>query len=219
MPILATNNSKPRELIPAGNYLARCYQMIELGTIVETINGKTSENPKVRIGWELPTELKVFNPDRGAQPLVIDQEYNLYMNEKANLRKMLASWRSKDFAEEEAKNFDISKLLGVPCMLNIIHKPKKSDPSSFYQTIAGITAVPRGVVVPPAINKPCILSFDNFDYDIYNMLPDFVKKIIQTSEEYKKLHNPASTNMPNNDFDEINAEHAGIGEPQDDLPF
>ena len=37
MPITATNTQTQREPIPAGNYIARCYQMIEIGTVKETI--------------------------------------------------------------------------------------------------------------------------------------------------------------------------------------
>ena len=125
MAINATNSGTQRELIPAGNYIARCYQMIEIGTVEEIIIGEKKTLRKVRIGWELPDELRVFNPEKGEQPCVISQEFTLSMNEKANLRKMLASWRGKDFTEDEARCFDISKLLGVPCMLNIIHKPSK----------------------------------------------------------------------------------------------
>src|SRR5688572_13638566 len=109
--INATNKGTIRELIPAGNYLARCFQMIEVGTVTENVMGKQVIAKKVRIGWELPTELKVFNPEKGEQPLAISKEYTLSMNEKSNLRKDLKSWRGKDFTEEEAKCFDITKLI------------------------------------------------------------------------------------------------------------
>src|SRR6476646_4032953 len=129
MSINATNNGVMRELIPAGNYIARCYQMIEIGTVDEFVMGKPVRAKKVRIGWELPTELKVLREEKGEQPLVISKEYTLSMNEKANLRKDLKSWRGRDFTEDELRAFDITNLLGVPCMLNIIHKAGKNDPS------------------------------------------------------------------------------------------
>ena len=141
MPITATNTQTQREPIPAGNYIARCYQMIEIGTVKETILGKDRISPKVRIGWELPTELKVFKEENGEQPCVISKEYTLSMAEKANLRIALKSWRGKDFTEDEAKSFDITKLLGVPCMINIIHKPSK-DGLKIYEEISGITPLP-----------------------------------------------------------------------------
>ncbi len=195
MPINAKNESKPRELIPAGNYIARCYQMLQIGTIETEYKGTQKMLEKVRIAWELPTELKVFKEENGQQPLVISNEYTLSMADKANLRKMLASWRSKDFTEEEAKCFDITKLLGVPCMINIIHSPAKNDPSKMYETIAGVTPLPKGVECPPQINKNQVLSFDNFDDRLFDSLPDFIKDKIKSSDEYKKMVNPAENHI------------------------
>lgn len=213
MAILATNNSTPKELIPAGNYIARCYQMIEIGTVQENIQGVNKMLHKVRIGWELPTELKVFREENGEQPLVISKEYTLSMNEKSNLRKDLKSWRGMDFTEEQAKSFDITKLLGVACMLNIIHKPSKRDPSKIYEEIAGITSVPKGLTVPPQINKTIELSYDGFNRQLFDSLPDFIKTKMQISLEYTAMMNPNSRQM--NEY----VEAEDITEPMEDLPF
>lgn len=210
MPITATNNGTVREPIPAGNYIARCYQMIELGTITEFVINKTVTLKKVRIGWELPTELKVFDPAKGEQPLAISKEYTLSMHEKSNLRKDLKSWRGRDFTEDEAKAFDITKLIGAPCMLNIIHKNSATDPTRVYDQIAGITAMPKGVKAPEAMNKPFVLSYDDFDEDKFKILPDFIKVKMQGSSEFQALRNPAERTF-------VNAND--ITEPIEDLPF
>jgi hypothetical protein len=211
MAINATNTSTPRELIPAGNYIARCYQMIQIGTVKEIVMGEPKVMHKVRIGWELPTELKIFNAEKGEQPCVISNEYTLSMHEKSTLRKMLASWRGKDFTIEEAKCFDITKLLGVACMLNIIHKPSEKDPTNIYEKIAGVSPMPKGVPCPPQINRTLRLEFDSFDYDVFNTLPDFIKTKIQSSEEYKKLQMPQET--------QVGSEINNPSEIVDDLPF
>ena len=207
MPINATNNGTPRELIPAGNYIARCYQMIEIGTVQESYQGETKSLKKVRIGWELPTETRVFSEDKGEQPMVISQEYTLSMNEKANLRKTLASWRGKDFTEDEAKSFDITKLLGVACMLNIIHRPGKSDPTKIYQAISSVSAMPKGMKAPDQINPNLLLAYDTWDQDVFDKLPDFIKTKIQTSTEYAAMKQPHVQNL------------APAPEFVDDLPF
>lgn len=185
-----TNGNTPRELIPTGNYIARCYKMIHIGTVEEIILGEKKVLNKVRIGWELPTELRVFNEEKGEQPLVIDKEFTLSLYEKSALRGVLKSWRGKDFTEEEAKCFDITKLLGVQCMINIIHKPSKRDASKVYEEIAGITAVPKGITVPAQINSTFCLDYDNFDESKFNSLPDFIKQKMQTSMEYSALIQP-----------------------------
>lgn len=207
MAINAKNTGTNREPVPAGNYMARCYKMIEIGTVTENVMGKSATLHKVRIGWELPTETKVFDQAKGEQPLVIDQEYTLSMNEKANLRKMLESWRGKAFTEKEAECFDITNLIGKPCMLNIIHKQSKAG--NTYEQISSVTAVPRGIQVPPQITKTFVLSYDSFDEALFNTLPDFIKQKMQTSSEYTAMKAPNSRTMVASD----------ISEPIDDLPF
>ena len=207
MPITATNTQIQRELIPAGNYIARCYQMIEIGTVKETILGKEKIVPKVRIGWELPTELKVFKDENGEQPCVISKEYTLSMAEKANLRIALKSWRGKDFTEDEAKSFDITKLLGVPCMINIIHKTSK-DGLKVYEEISGITPIPKGIECPPQYNKTLLLSYDSFDVEVFNKLPDFIRNKMTGSLEYVAIQSPNHTNIEPSTTSE-----------DDDLPF
>lgn len=210
MAINATNNGTKRELIPAGNYVARCYQMIEIGTVNEIIMGSAKQLTKVRIGWELPTELRVFDEAKGEQPLVISKEYTLSTNEKSNLRKMLASWRGKDFTEAEAKSFDISVLVGIPCMLNIIHKPKKTDPTSFFEEIGSISAMPKGMMPSAAVLKPFVLSYDAWDEERFNSLPDFIKQKMQGSLEYAAMKTPNSKHM--NQGEDLNND-------DNDLPF
>lgn len=207
MSIVATTNSTPKELIPAGNYIARCYQMIQIGHVKEVILGEVKTLNKVRIGWELPTETKVFNQEKGEQPFVISEEYTLSMHEKSNLRKVLASWRGKDFTQEEATSFDITKLLGVPCMVNIIHRPAKTDPTRMYQKIGSVSPLAKGVTCPPQFNETSVLQYDNFDYNLYNSLPDFIKDKIRNSEEFIKMQSPEQT---------VFMTHEG---PEDDLPF
>ncbi len=209
MGIVAKNSGFTRDLVPAGNYIARCYKMIEVGTVAEVVMGQTKTLHKVRIGWELPTETKTFDPAKGEQPLVVDQEYTLSMSEKANLRKMLESWRGKAFTEKEAEAFDITALLGVPCMLNIIHKQNKAGTSS-YEQIAGVTAVPRGFQVPPQVNKNFVLSYDAWNQELFDNLPDFIKTKMQGSLEYAAMRNPHAKTF---------ADASDINEPIDDLPF
>lgn len=207
--INATNTAPKREVISAGNYAARCYQMIHIGTVKEIILGEEKILNKVRIGWELPTELKVFNEDKGEQPLVLSEEFTLSMHEKSKLRKFLASWRGKDFSEDEAKCFDVTKLVGAACMLNIIHKPSKKDPSIIYAVIGSVSPVPKGLTVPPQINPTFILDYDNFSVEAFNQLPDFIRNKMLNSIEY------ASMNQPEHQ----QTQPAEIMEPLDDLPF
>lgn len=208
MSINATNTGSVRELTPAGNHIARCYQMIEIGTVVEVINGSSKTMKKVRIGWELPNETREFKEGEGQKPFSVSREYTLSMHEKANLRNDLKSWRGKDFTDDQAKCFDITALLGVPCMINIIHVEKGGKT---YANIAGITPMPKGVKCPDQVNDTFELDYDAFDEEKFNSLPDFIKDKMKSSIEYAAFKNPHQ--------EIVHQEEINTDEADDDLPF
>ena len=208
MAIIATNTGGSNfEPIPTGNYPARCYSMVHIGTIDEVIMGVPKRLNKVRISWELPTELKVFKEENGEQPHVISKEFTLSMHEKANLRAVLKNWRGKDFTEEEAKSFDIEKLVGAPCMLNITHKTSK-DGTKVYAEIGSVSTMPKGFTCPDPINEQFVWTYDDFNEEKFNALPDYLKSKMVNSDEYKL----ATTGGQHHDLNTNEEEH-------DDLPF
>jgi hypothetical protein len=210
MPIIATNTGgSSYEPIATGNYPARCYSMVHMGTIEENIQGTVKKLNKVRISWELPTELKVFKEEKGEQPQMISKEFTLSLHEKATLRSFLKNWRGKDFTDEQAKSFDIEKLIGAPCMLNITHKTKK-DGSGVYAEIGSISAMPKGFECPAQINESFVWTYDNFDATKFGLLPDFMKNKMVNSDEYKlAVTGGQEHESPNNNDTAID----------DDLPF
>lgn len=206
MAITAENKSQPKVLPPAGTHLARCYQMVHLGHIIEESGAYAGKLVnKVRLSWELPDEKHDFG--KGPQPFTISQDYTLSMNPKATLRKMLESWRGKPFTEKEAESFDVTKLLGVPCMVSLIHK--KSQAGNAYAAITSVSTLPKGFECPPAINQLRKLEYDNFDRSFFESLPDFLRKQIEGSKEYAAMMNPSHTEAFNDD----------IAAATDDLPF
>lgn len=209
MAINATNESAHYELVPSGTFIARCYSMIHIGTVSENFKGETKQMNKVRISWELPTEKKEFKQGEGLKPYSISKEFTLSMNEKSNLRKFLEGWRGAGFTDSEAKIFDITKLLGVPCMVSIIHRT--SSQGRKYADISSASALIKGMQAPPQFNPSFEFSFDPFDEHKFKQLPEFLKKKIATSQEYFKVMNP-------------HHEEGGVFEPNnnnddDDLPF
>lgn len=203
MPITAKESEVKFELVPAGNHVARCYSMIEIGTEEQEFQGKKKSLYKVRVTWELPNERKVFDPAKGEQPFSISKDYTLSMFDQANLRQDLESWRGKAFTEEEAKGFDITKLIGVPCLLNIVHV--LSQKGSEYSKIAGVTPLIKGMNCPPQINPSFVFAFDEWDDQKFAGLPEFIRKRIEATPEFKNrledyIDVPVTTNSNTDDL-------------------
>jgi len=194
MGIYAEKKEGDFKQVNPGLYVARCYSMIEIGTVEQDYLGERKNVHQVNIIWELPTEKAIFNEANGEEPYVVSKTYTLSMHEKANLRKDLESWRGKGYTEAETKRFDITKLIGQPCMLNIIHEPGKSDPSKMYVKIASVSPLMKGQDCPPQINPTKLLSFEDFNYELFETLPDWIKDKIKLSEEYKMLVDPQAIN-------------------------
>jgi hypothetical protein len=176
--------------VPPGNYVARCYQLIDLGHQTSEKFGTSAH--KIRIGWELYGEDEQGQPltvqrDGQTLPMTVAAEYTVSLNEKANLRKHLVAWRGRDFTAEELKAFDISKLLGAYCLLNVTNSDSASGKT--YANVSGIAPLPKQM----ANNKPAPghqiqqLDLDDPDMDVFEELPQFLKDRIEASPEWQTL--------------------------------
>lgn len=214
MAITATNKGGSiYEPVEAGAYCARCFSMIHIGTIEELVMGQLKKMNKVRVTFELPTELKVFKDEEGEKPYVISKEYTLSMHEKSTLRKHLEGWRGKAFTEEEASSFDVTKLLGKPCTINVIHKVSEKNGNK-YAEITSISPVMKGMVVPDQINENYEFNYDPFIASKFDQLPQYLRDKMVKSDEYReatKIENPSSVGG--------NHKPSTVLTNEDDLPF
>jgi hypothetical protein len=116
------------------------------------------------------------------------------MNEKSTLRALLTGWRGKAFSEEEAKEFDVAKLLGKPCMISIFHQASKSNPDKVYERIASISPVMKGMECPVQINPTFEFSVLDYNQDKFDSMPEFIKEMVRGSKEFQQLlqHKPVA---------------------------
>lgn len=187
-----------------GNSLGRCIQIIDLGT-QEHRNPKTGETwgqRDVRIVWELPTELMqgLYKPEVAGRPFAVGQNYNQSLAKTSKLRKILVSWRGRDFSDEEAKSFEPHSLLGIACTLSLVE-------NEGYINVHSVAGVMRGMAVPKQINPSIFLSLEpeEFDETVFFALPDKTREKIAGSPEFKRLlaerpHLAQSTPAPQGHF-------------------
>lgn len=202
-------SSAPKQVTPAGSHVARCYGMIEVGTVEQVYQGETKKAHKVIIDFELPLETSVFREGEPEKPFVISKEYTLSFHEKSTLRAHLSSWRGKPFSDAEAANFDITKLVGVPAMVNVIHKAS-ADGTKTYANIASISPMPKGLVCPEQVNQSRILAYSAWNQEVFMGLPEWLANKISETPEYK-----AKFAMPNNQSIGLDI----IEEDSNPLPF
>jgi hypothetical protein len=118
---------------PAGLHQAVCADVIDNG-MVEGVYGTKH---KVTLVFQVNVSM-----DNG-KPFLVQRRYTLSLDQKANLRKDLESWRGKPFSADELKGFDLEKLLGVNAQLNVQQTDRDGT------TYANITAiVPLGKGMP-----------------------------------------------------------------------
>lgn len=196
MPILAAEGeSKPKQQPPAGTHVARCISVIDLGTQPTPFG----DAHKISVTWELPNEQAVFSQEKGEQPFVIAKDYTLSLYEKANLRHDLESWRGRQFTDTELKGFDVAKLIGVPAMLSVVHKTTQKGKT--YANVAGVSAMPKGMVCPPQINPSVEYSIRDGENDVFDSLPEWLQKKIKSAQEWNG--NGAGSQAIDEDLDEI----------------
>ena len=174
--------------VPAGAYIGRCYSLIDLGT--QLTSGQYGEKlqHKIQIGWELFGEDENGNPltidvDGKEMPMTIKKSYTVSLHEKAGLRKDLAAWRGRDFTDEEAKAFDVSKLLGAYCMVNVTTSESNGKT---YSNVAGLTPLPGALKnsKPAAVHANQVFDLDEPDMKLFSTFHEKLQEAIKRSPEW-----------------------------------
>jgi hypothetical protein len=174
--------------VPAGVYIGRCYSLIDLGTQLTTGQFGEKLQHKIRLSWELFGEDEQGKPltvsiEGKEMPMTISKSYTVSLHEKASLRKDLAAWRGKDFTDEEAKAFDVSKLVGAWCMVNATQSESNGKT---YTNIAGLTPLPGALknAKPAPVHKSVLFNLDEPDMDVFGTFHEKLQDAIKRSPEW-----------------------------------
>lgn len=125
---------------PAGQFVAQCVDAIDLGEKVEDYPGMPE---KLTHKCVLVFRTGEKNAQTGD---LIDaaQEYTLSLNEKANLRKALESWRGQPYSESQINDgVPLHKLAGNWALIGIAQKTSKNGRT--YAVVQSIVGVPKAM--------------------------------------------------------------------------
>lgn len=189
--------SKPKSFdpVPAGSHVARLYQIIYIGTIPTTWKGQEKLSNKVRLGFELCNERKVFKEGEPERPYSISREFTFSMGAKGNLRPFVEGMRGVKMHDDEAYNLDFDEILGDACLLTVVHEEKEGN---IYSNIMNSSPLPKGMEAPVIYNETQIIDVSTSSREDIEKLPDFIKNKLYSSEEWA---NRLSMKSVDKDFD------------------
>ena len=199
--------------VPTGMHLARCYRIIDLGTQETVYMGQKKTQHKVMFSFEVHSEDDQGNKtvtEKG-EPMSISKNYTMSLHEKSGMRKDLQSWRGKEFTPEELRGFELERVLGAWCTLNVIRTT--GNDGKEYTNIAGISpvaAIQKKVGIPDGFNEPKMFALDNPDMALYETFSNNLKEKIAKSPEWKARQGS---------FDQPSYSTSAPLEDDDDIPF
>jgi len=180
MSIVAKGGEKSSSFpsVPVGVHKARCIKVIDLGTQKNDFEGNISWKRQVLVIWETPDQT-----NETSEPITISKFYTLSLHEKSNLGIDLTSWRGRPFSETEKKGFDISKLIGHTCLLNVIQGNKNNK-------IGSIMPLPKGDKIAEQYHTGVVFDLEKYQKgqkEIFNQLSEGIRNIILRSKELEGL--------------------------------
>jgi hypothetical protein len=132
MPIYARKKEGEYTTAPEGLWPAVCCDVYDLGIV----NTPFGDQVKIEITWQLEERDPKTN-----KRFLISQRYTPSLHEKSKLRPLLESWRGRKFTKDEEREFDIEKLLGICCQVQLVHSIK--DEGRVYANVQACVPYPK----------------------------------------------------------------------------
>lgn len=190
--MILKENGKDFQRPAPGLDAARCVALVDLGTHHGEYQGKPKVSRQLMFRFELPNQ-PVLEGDYAGQPLTLwSRRFTAGLNEKGKLRPFLEAWRGAKFTKEELEGFDPRKTLGRPCLLTLADNEKNGKT---YTEIVAISGIPNGTKVPEQTNASLFYTVESHDDAAYQKLPEWVRKVIDASDE-RKGATPATGGAP-----------------------
>ena len=180
MSIVAKGGEKSSSFpsVSVGVHKARCVKVIDLGTQKNEFEGNITWKRQILVIWEVPEQTS-----ETSEPLTISKFYTLSLHEKSNLGIDLTSWRGRPFSETEKKGFDISKLIGHTCLLNVIQGNKRAQ-------IGSIMPLPKVDKIAEQYHTGVVFDLEKYQKgqkEVFNQLSEGIRNIILRSKELEGL--------------------------------
>jgi hypothetical protein len=161
-------------LIPEGPHVATVFAVIGLG-LQETFYGP---KPRVMVGFEIHDHRFQWEKDgqEHDEPATVWVTYNVSMHKNANLRIDIENLRGRTLSKDEAKAFDLFRLVGKSCAVTIEHN---TAGERTYNNVHSVAQVMPGTEVPP-LEEEEIRYLQPGQIGDLNLIPEFIRKKIDS---------------------------------------
>jgi hypothetical protein len=143
---------------------------------------------KLALLWELVT--RYTTGDFAGQRMRVSKTYTVSLNEKANLRHDLESWRGRAFTEQELEGFDVEKVVGTPCTLNLVETVNPKNQRRYVKVAA---------VMPMMTGAERLVPETPADF-----VPEWIQKLLASTQPAEAYTVPTES---------------GAGAPDETIPF
>lgn len=176
---------------------------VQLGVIVQVVDigvqdggmwqgEKKPDCQQVRITYELPNDVHDF--DGEMKPLLISETVNFSSHELSTCVKRLNSIDPG----LKITGGDFAKLVGMAVQVQITHKAGKGKHEGrTFANVASVSPLMKGMKGPEdTFNPKYSYSPDEHDEEVWEMMPDFLKEIINNRLNKGSKPVPASKPKP-----------------------
>ena len=211
MPLVAkqTGGGGNLDPVPHGSHHAICYSIVDIGTQYSKKYDKSQH--KIVLTWEVPDERMIVMRDGQEldMPRVISGKYTLSLSDLATLRQHLASWRSRDFTQEELDGFDVFTVAGANCLISVVHEQDENKRT--YAKVKGVSPLLKSMSKKEPENP--IVTYCLGEGPIPATVPEWLVKLIHQSEEWMAMEHAADGRV------EDDAREEWDENAIDDIPF
>lgn len=194
--------------VPQGEWLARCYRIVDLGKQPSEWEGKISYKPKIMLLFEVHGKDKNGNPlvTPKGEPMSISKNFNNSMHEASAFRREVGFWFGKRMTDAQAATFDPRKLLGKWAMIQVVHTVGKDG--NTYANIDSIGMVDEELRnnLPQGHNKAEFFDLDEPNMELFETFSDKLKAKIMSSPEWKERVEKPKKSGGDSGFDDMDSD-------------
>lgn len=190
--VVKDNSDGDYERMNIGLHQAVCCNVIDVGLQ----NTPWGNKRKIVICFEFKEKMQ------DGRPFMLSREFTASLNKKSNLSKILEGWRGREFVDKEREGFDLEKIVGVNCMINLIEK-KKDD--NVYTNIDTLMPLMKNI-------EPLKQTIERTD------VPDWIQDKIQAGINNEKLSPEYPEQSPQDERRDNSSEKLFTADDPD-LPF